>query len=117
MDPVVAIHAEMEARREPETALAWAQRIHDPRLREATIIRATRNWIEQDREAAEAWLAAADLPEKVKMKAGTLPPARQFWQERKERKAQEEAQQAEVADAPADESRPGEERPSEPSEP
>jgi hypothetical protein len=50
----------------PETAMGWAQRIHDPDLRYRVVVGVGNRWLFKDTDAANAWLAESGLPEETK---------------------------------------------------
>jgi hypothetical protein len=59
-------------RSEPEIGVEWAQRIHDPEVRERVLFGVARYWMQEDPEAAKAWLAESGLSEQ--MKSALLKP-------------------------------------------
>lgn len=65
-EPALGIYARAIARERPEEAMERAQRISDPELRKGTMVAIARVWIRNDRAAAQAWLANADVPERVR---------------------------------------------------
>jgi hypothetical protein len=50
----------------PETAMGWAQRIHDPDLRYRVVVGVGNRWLFKDPDAAKAWLVESGLPEETK---------------------------------------------------
>ena len=46
----------------PELAAPWAETLADDTARFEQIENVARSWLENDRPAAEAWLAKVDLP-------------------------------------------------------
>ncbi len=56
-----------------EGAMEWAQRIADPEKRESNIIDLAHKWQRRDAEAAEAWLASAEISDEVRQKIAEGP--------------------------------------------
>ena len=56
------------SRQEPETAVAWANVIQDPKLREQSLIKTGQYYLRSNPEAAKAWLTNSGLPAKLKSK-------------------------------------------------
>ncbi len=52
----------------PELAAPWAETLTDQNLRNSQIENVARHWLENDRPAAEAWLAKVNLPEDRKQR-------------------------------------------------
>jgi hypothetical protein len=87
LDPAVSIYTKMivsnDASRSQE-ALGWVARISDPELRDATTVLIARSWLLEDPEAAEAWLAQANVPDLVRQKVHEVPKrARRLAEERR----------------------------------
>jgi hypothetical protein len=63
--------------RTPETALGWAESIHDPQLRFTVITHALKEWSATDRPAAQSYIARAKwlLPEQREQLLGVLTVA------------------------------------------
>ena len=60
----VAVHLMIERNQDaPQTALDWAERIHDPAGRYRTVLLLARAWHRRDPEAVQQWLAQSELPE------------------------------------------------------
>jgi hypothetical protein len=53
----------------PLDAIAWAEKIQNPTVREETIVRIVRKWLLLDKPAAEAWLRQSSLPEEDRKRA------------------------------------------------
>jgi hypothetical protein len=49
-----------------EGAMEWAERIEDPTKREASIIDLAHKWRRRDAEAADAWMAGADVSDEMR---------------------------------------------------
>lgn len=60
-------------RKNPQIAIAWAERIQDPQLRAETIIPIAKRWKDKDPEAMQAWLTASNLPEETRTQILTPP--------------------------------------------
>lgn len=69
LEPAFAIYARVLARERPREALELAGRLGDETLRNTTTTVVVRKWLRNDPEAAEAWLAEADIPEGVRKRA------------------------------------------------
>jgi hypothetical protein len=65
-EPAWAIWAGLIAIENPQEAIELVQRFTDKEIREGTTIVIGQMWISQDRAAAEAWLAQADVSERVR---------------------------------------------------
>jgi hypothetical protein len=61
MEPAVSIYAMVLARKQPAQAMEVAQRIEEPKWRDKAISGVARRWLNQAPEAANAWLASAEL--------------------------------------------------------
>jgi hypothetical protein len=60
------------SRDDPEAAIDWARRIHDPIAKQQTVVRLGRKWTRRDPDSAKRWLEDSDLsPE---MKSAILDP-------------------------------------------
>jgi hypothetical protein len=59
-----------------QTALEWAQRLHDEGLRHQTLEKVARAWFANDPEAARAWVEGSELPEAARKRALTPPKTR-----------------------------------------
>jgi hypothetical protein len=51
-----------------EGAMAWAEKIENPKKREMSVIEVAQKWQRRDAEAAEAWMASADLSDEMRQK-------------------------------------------------
>ena len=51
---------------EPQTAIDWAQKIHDPVAKHRTVLRLGRRWLRREPAAAAQWLEQSKLPAKMK---------------------------------------------------
>jgi hypothetical protein len=60
-DPMVDVFARQLAKTEGEEAIGWAERIHDPEQRSATLGEVATLWVEREPQAAERWLAGSSL--------------------------------------------------------
>jgi hypothetical protein len=65
-EPALAVYTRAIAAERPREAMELAQRISDAELREGTTIVIGQVWVKNDRAAAEAWLAQADVSERVR---------------------------------------------------
>jgi hypothetical protein len=65
-EPAWGLYARAVAEDRPQEALELAQRISDTELREATQVLVGRRWMRKDRAAAEAWLAKAEVSDRVR---------------------------------------------------
>lgn len=63
LDPAIRELVRKLAQSAPGEAVAWAAQLQDETERRASTFRAARLWLRDDPEAAQAWLAASDLPE------------------------------------------------------
>ena len=52
----------------PELAAPWAETLTDQNIRNSQIENVARHWLENDRSAAEAWLAKVNLPDDRKQR-------------------------------------------------
>ncbi len=50
----------------PEGAVAWAQQIHDPKLRDEVILAVGRAWLRREPAGARSWLARSELPQALR---------------------------------------------------
>ena len=75
MDPAIQTLLDRDRATEPGAALVWAQRIHDPTLRQQVLTRTGRDWFRTDPEAAKEWLSESGLPEPLQT-AIQNPPKR-----------------------------------------
>lgn len=62
--------------RDPANALSWANAISDPQMRDSSVDRVVRSWMQRDPQQASAWLQASTLPEDAKKRllASAPPP-------------------------------------------
>lgn len=65
-EPALGVYTRAIAKERPKEAIELAQRISDRELRDGTTIVIGQVWAKQDRAAAQAWLAQADVPERVR---------------------------------------------------
>jgi hypothetical protein len=91
-EPALAVYTRAIASERPQEAIELAQRISDAELREGTTIVIGQVWVKKDRAAAEAWLATADVSERVR-KVSTMVVSDEEARARRAR-AQEEAKAA-----------------------
>jgi len=54
---------------DPATAVEWAQRISEPKLRDEALARTVQDWLQTDPIMAGAWLNATPLGEGIKERA------------------------------------------------
>ncbi len=66
LDPAVAELVVYLSRSSPGSAVEWAGRIQDEKLRRGRTIRAARAWRRAEPEAVTSWLAESDLSEEVR---------------------------------------------------
>ena len=64
------------AQKDPRAATAWAEGLSSPALREWTLYYTFPRWAQTDRDAAEAWVLRAALPEPLRQKLVKLMPPR-----------------------------------------
>lgn len=62
LDPAIVELVRLHTRTSPESALEWAARIDDAKLRRNAMVRAGRGWRRRAPQAFDAWLSASDLP-------------------------------------------------------
>jgi hypothetical protein len=74
-DPAIDAYVGVLARREPDAALRWAERMRDDDLRLASLTRVAKQWYRREPVAAEAWLQESPLDEETRL-AVRQPPAR-----------------------------------------
>jgi hypothetical protein len=67
-DAAISGFATGYAWQDPQTAIAWAQDIDDPALRESSLTRAGRAFYRRDANGAMAWLAESGLSEEARQK-------------------------------------------------
>jgi hypothetical protein len=62
--------------RDPTNALSWANAISDPQMRDNSVDRVVRTWMQRDPQQASAWLQASTLPDDAKKRllASAPPP-------------------------------------------
>ncbi|MDE0884344.1 MAG: hypothetical protein OSB70_02295 [Myxococcota bacterium] len=65
-DPALASMAQYQLKQSPEIAVYWAGRIQGDTLRSETLIKSVGRWRRRDREAAEKWLAEAEISEELR---------------------------------------------------
>jgi hypothetical protein len=68
LDSAVRIMVRETMSRSFEGAMEWAERIEDPEKREVSIVDLVQKWQRRDAEAAEAWMASADLSDEMRQK-------------------------------------------------
>jgi len=68
-EPAVAVYARAMVYERPKEALDLVARFSNQGLRETTTVAVARAWLENDREAATAWLEQSGLPEDVRRHA------------------------------------------------
>lgn len=73
LEPALGVYARAISGEQPRKAIDLAQRISDEDLRNMITTVVARVWLTHDREAAEAWLAQADIPDDVRKRAHMLP--------------------------------------------
>ena len=68
LDPAISTFASWQTQEDPQEAVAWAGRVHDPYRRKLAYGKVLLTWLRDDPEAAQAWLdgAGADLPEETR---------------------------------------------------
>lgn len=62
--------------KDPQNALNWASAISDPQMRDNSVDRIVRNWMQRDPQQATAWLQTSTLPDDAKRRllASAPPP-------------------------------------------
>ena len=66
-DPAVGSLAQYYLKEHPNLAAYWATQVRDEALRSETLVRAMKRWMRKDPEAAQEWLATAEIdPETLK---------------------------------------------------
>ncbi len=60
-DPALASLSQFHLKKTPEFAVYWAARIQDETLRSESLVKAASRWRRRDAEAAEEWLAVAEI--------------------------------------------------------
>jgi hypothetical protein len=70
-DAAISGFATGYAWQDPQTAIAWAQDIGDPVLRESSLTRAGQAFYRRDPDAAMDWLAQSGLPEEARQRVLT----------------------------------------------
>jgi len=73
-DPALDVLAREIASRSPEKAIGWARRIGDAGLRVESLTAVGKRWFRADPQAARAWLAESELPEKARRAVLETPP-------------------------------------------
>ena len=81
VDPAIQTLVRRDSRTEPGAALEWAQRIHDPTLRQQVLTRTGQDWFRTDPKAVTEWLSESELPEEIQT-AIQNPPKRKETRER-----------------------------------
>jgi hypothetical protein len=76
LDPAVATYAQWKTRESFETAMEWAQKIHDANRRDVTIGKVALAWLRENPEQADAWLAKAELSDAARQRIAELRKAR-----------------------------------------
>ncbi len=74
-DAAISGFATGYAWQDPQTAIAWAQDISDPELRQQSLTRAGQAFFRRDPNSARAWLESSGLPAEVR-EAVQNPPSR-----------------------------------------
>ncbi|MFT6863581.1 MAG: hypothetical protein ACJAVK_002142 [Akkermansiaceae bacterium] len=64
-DAAVEGYATRVSRENPVTAMEWAETIVDQGTRQETMVDVARDWLRNDKTAAEEWIQASGLPEEV----------------------------------------------------
>jgi hypothetical protein len=67
-DPAIASLAQYLLKQNPESAVAWADRIQHEKLRSETLTKSVGRWWKRDKDAAEEWLATAELNDEARAK-------------------------------------------------
>jgi hypothetical protein len=62
-------YARQLAAESPAEGIRWAEQVEDDEERELSLVRITRAWMQQDPEAAEAWLSQSSLSETARAQA------------------------------------------------
>lgn len=73
LDPALAILIQRNGREQMETALTWSDLIENDADREKVVIVMVRGWRQRDPEAADAWLAEAELSNAARNKIISRP--------------------------------------------
>ena len=60
-DPAVGSLAQYYLKEHPNLAAYWATQVRDEALRSETLVRAMKRWMRKDPEAAQEWLATAEI--------------------------------------------------------
>ena len=68
-EPALAVHSRLMLHDDPEGALELTRRFSDEELRNMTTTVLARTWLETDKDPADAWLQAADIPYDVRRRA------------------------------------------------
>jgi hypothetical protein len=74
-EPAFSVYARQIAKERPEEALALVKRFEDTDLRDRITIVIVRKWLAKDPQAANAWLAKAELAPDVRARAGQVARA------------------------------------------
>ncbi len=64
-DTAISYYSRRVVYQEPAAAIEWAQSIETEKLRNETVTRTVREWLQRDVTAASTWLETATLPEPV----------------------------------------------------
>ena len=68
LDPAVGIMVRETMASSFEGAMEWAEKIEDPKKKEANILDLALRWRGRDSEAADAWLAGADVSDEMRQR-------------------------------------------------
>ena len=72
LDPAFGLYARVIVNDRPREAVEMAGRLSDEELRNMITTVVARAWLSRDREAAEAWLEQAEIPDEVRKRAYML---------------------------------------------
>jgi hypothetical protein len=75
-DPAIASLSQFYLKKNPGVAVEWAMRIQDEVLRSEALVKGASRWRRRDAEAAEAWLAAAEISEADRARISAKKPGR-----------------------------------------
>lgn len=73
LDPAMAVMASHESRVSATEGLAWAEKIHDSKMRQQVLIPILRRWAQDNPRAVRDWMAENDVPEEVREVIMRLP--------------------------------------------
>lgn len=73
LDAAVRVVVQQTTPKSMERAIEWAERTSDPEKREKSLTDLALRWRRQDQEAADAWLAQADLSDEARKKITEAP--------------------------------------------